>query len=903
MDSHKQHIHDLNNARLAFLLHRYKELNIKKMLQKSKIFFNNQCLRFNLLPSYVKGRLREFNFTTATVKQINILGRSIIRDEIRKIYQTIYTIDLQLKATYDNIHIKLTPQEFDEWMCNLHGTLDYLRRRQYRKSSTKINNLKYKTNQHNNNRILSTQTNNDLTSNNLNHNSSHIPSSYNNSIDVSNLSEQIMNNFSSSSSTSSLNETPNHTPSPNTSFSSDPGDYSTTSAQHPFYAPFINYSTTVFSTNETNLLQKGFKFNPPLDSRKQHLKNLELLGAECESILTLVPNDHTEEIRDKLKVLFRKDMVKSNNTHNHRAAFRSNNNFKHVIKSINQKITENNLTITKADKGNTVVVLNTSDYTKKVLKFIDDNKFITKAVNIKSFTNKVKTLINDSNEVLDAITKKKLSPNKSIIPRLYGLLKIHKTNIFEDIPIRPVVSFSNSPTFALATYLNQFLKTLYNNKFEYIVNNNLSLANKLTSLKFSTGDILISLDITNLFTNIPTQEVISIITMDLWNNNYSPNQIIEYAELLNICLSQNFFNFNNETFVQPDGLAMGSPLSPILADIFLNDLESNKILNNNPFTNYIKFYSRYVDDTFIVWGGSLDNLHSFLDYLNQLHHTIKFTLEIQDDSNSLNFLDLTLTLNNSTIILDIYRKPTHTGTVIPADSHHPIQHKMAAFYSYINRLISLPLTLTSFNKELKIIQQIAINNGYSINLVNKILHKKTNRMLEHQVYTQHSNEMVEQKPYRSLTYIGDLSYKIAKIFDDYINISFKTASNLGLTFLNNKDKRNSLEYSGVYKLSCHTCNACYIGRTFRSFNIRLKEHLRYIERPTSGQSHFSQHIRHKNHNFDPQTDFTILHTCNKGLLLNNLEHLEILKSLKNHTAETLNAQLELEYTPVYSVLI
>ncbi|XP_050513525.1 uncharacterized protein LOC126889333 [Diabrotica virgifera virgifera] len=680
------------------------------------------------------------------------------------------------------------------------------------------------------------------------------------------------------------------------------GNFFDGSEQHTFYTPFINYSNVVFSNNELSLLQKGFKFNPPQSSKKQQLRNLELLGVESESILQSIPLENTEEIRSSLKVLLKKEKeaICNNRKGYHRNPL---NEYKDTIKSIDKKISENNLTVTKADKGSTVVVLHTQDYHQKVTNFILDNQFLTKSVNINTFTTKVRTAINKITEVFDNTTKKKLLPSKANVPRLYGLMKIHKTDVFENIPIRPVVSFTDSPTHALASHLNKFLKTFYNNKFDYVVSNNLSLTNKITEVNLSNEDLLISLDITNLFTNIPTQEVISIVALDLWNNNYHPNQIIEYTELLNLCLSQNFFNFNNTTYVQPDGLAMGSPLSPILADIFLNDLESNKIVKNNPFTDYIKFYARYVDDTLIIWNGTIDILHDFLDFLNTLHDTIKFTLEIQNDSKSLNFLDLTLTLRNGTIDFGIYRKPTHTGTVIPADSHHPIQHKLAAFYSYINRLVSIPLTTTSFNKELKIIQQIAVNNGYTVDLVNKILHKKTNRILEHRVYTQPILVEQEPKPYRSLTFTGQFSYKLAHIFKYYCNISFRTNSNLGLVFLNNKDSRDRSECCGVYELKCHTCSSYYVGRTFRSFDTRLKEHLRYIQRPTSGQSHFSQHIRNSNHNFNPDIDFKILHICKKGHVLNNLEHFEILKSLKDPTRHTLNAQLELEFIPAYSVLL
>ncbi|XP_050504918.1 uncharacterized protein LOC126883415 [Diabrotica virgifera virgifera] len=408
-----QPIQYLNNARLATLLHRYKELNIKKMLQKSKIFYNNECLRLNLLPSYARGRLRELNFNATKAKQVKILGRSIIRDEIRKLYQHIYTIDLQLKTIYNSLHRRMTALEFDECMRDLHGTINFHRSRQYRKLHDKIKKLKFITHRVNNNIILSNQS---------------VFSQLNN--------DQLV------------------------------------------------VDSNIFSNNELSLLQKGFKFNPPQSSKKQQLRNLELLGVESESILQSIPLENTEEIRSSLKVLLKKEKeaICNNRKGYHRNPL---NEYKDTIKSIDKKISENNLTVTKADKGSTVVVLHTQDYHQKVTNFILDNQFLTKSVNINTFTTKVRTAINKITEVFDNTTKKKLLPSKANVPRLYGLMKIHKTDVFENIPIRPVVSFTDSPTHALASHLNKFLKTFYNNKFDYVVSNNLSLTNKITEVNLS----------------------------------------------------------------------------------------------------------------------------------------------------------------------------------------------------------------------------------------------------------------------------------------------------------------------------------------------------------------------------------------------------------------------------------
>ena len=81
------------------------------------------------------------------------------------------------------------------------------------------------------------------------------------------------------------------------------------------------------------------------------------------------------------------------------------------------------------------------------------------------------------------------------------------------------------------------------------------------------------------------------------------------------------FTFNGETFTHIDGLAMGSPLAPILADIFLVELERNLIPT---LKDHLSCWRRYVDDTIcFINNGSVEHV---LSTLNNFHSSIKGTL-------------------------------------------------------------------------------------------------------------------------------------------------------------------------------------------------------------------------------------------------------------------------------------
>ena len=170
---------------------------------------------------------------------------------------------------------------------------------------------------------------------------------------------------------------------------------------------------------------------------------------------------------------------------------------------------------------------------------------------------------------------------------------------------------------------------------------------------------------------------------------------------------------------------MGSPLSSILAEVYLNYFE-NSFLFANPTYNYnVVFYGRYVDDTFMVYKGTNRQIDKLHNYLNGINNKIQFTLE-NEVGGRLHFLDLTVTKDFVTkkLCFNIFRKPTMTDAVIHASSFHPISQKLAAFHSMIHRLLSIPLSIKDYIEELNTIKVIAFNNGYNERIIDNILKKQ-----------------------------------------------------------------------------------------------------------------------------------------------------------------------------------
>ena len=132
---------------------------------------------------------------------------------------------------------------------------------------------------------------------------------------------------------------------------------------------------------------------------------------------------------------------------------------------------------------------------------------------------------------------------------------------------------------------------------EYTIKDSFSFAEELSN--YDSNLVVASFDVESLFTNIPLQETIDLCVDLLFNNKPNIDKFTktDFHELLTVTLSESLILFNNEYYKQIDGVAMGSPLGPTFANIFLSYYEQIW-LKNCPYEFKPVVYRRYVDDTF-----------------------------------------------------------------------------------------------------------------------------------------------------------------------------------------------------------------------------------------------------------------------------------------------------------------
>jgi len=340
------------------------------------------------------------------------------------------------------------------------------------------------------------------------------------------------------------------------------------------------------------------------------------------------------------------------------------------------------------------------------------------------------------------------------------------------------------------------------------------------------------------------------LILNRWNlierNTSIPKE--EFIRAIKLILESTFFSFDKIIYKQIFGTPMGSPLSPIIADMVLRDLET-KAIEKLPFE--LPLYRRYVDD--ILLAASLDQFNIILDTFNSFHVRLQFTLEISIN-NRINFLDVTIILDDQKISFDRYEKPTNTGRYINYYSQHPASQKRSIVYGLVDRTILLSHPKFQ-EKNLKAIINTLLENCFPLPFIfatiNTRIKTLANRTIRDIKNTNDSQQITEKK-FFTIPYIKSISESFLPIIKKYgLNIAYSVPNTLNKYVKRYKDKIDlKSQNEVVYKIDCLNCNSSYVGQTKRQFKMRIKEHTSDINKKNSVLSVVSNHRLEYNHDMN-----------------------------------------------------
>ena len=161
-------------------------------------------------------------------------------------------------------------------------------------------------------------------------------------------------------------------------------------------------------------------------------------------------------------------------------------------------------------------------------------------------------------------------PSACAPTRIYGTSNMHKFSCSDSFPkLRPIFSSIGTFNYTLNCFLCDLLSPLVPN--DYSCKDTFSFVSQIKNVNLFRK-FLVSYDVNSLFSNIPLQETIDITINLIFNHN--PNLKITEKELPLFATPQTHFIFSSKFYNQIDGVGMGSPLAPVLANIFMGFYKS-----------------------------------------------------------------------------------------------------------------------------------------------------------------------------------------------------------------------------------------------------------------------------------------------------------------------------------------
>ena len=468
--------------------------------------------------------------------------------------------------------------------------------------------------------------------------------------------------------------------------------------------------------------------------------------------------------------------------------------------------------------------MKTAEYEKKLMAILDLPQFeevVTTRRNAKDPTLKEEERIQQalaamvSENRIDAELFDKMKPRGSQPPRLYGMAKVHKSNV----PLRPVLSMPGSAYHPVSKQVSEWLAKIP----EAQINSSAKqVSDMIKSLKLTEEEEMVSFDVSALYTNVPVKEAVKLAADRLYGSDLTPPPVDKntFIELLEMSSCNVIMSTHHGYYKQIDGLAMGSPPAPYLANIWLSKFDS--IIQGDS-----KSFDRYMDDVLVPIKKS--KIDERLNLINQLHPKLAFTIE-REKEGCLPFLDLCIVHKGDALYTTWYTKPTDTGLVMNFHAVSPRKYMRAVVQGLVHRIHRACSTWQAFHESIQWAKIVLEKNQYPPEFYDSII----STTLEKIVTTSAQPPSPPEQPESQTK-----SYKLTvqhrgRDTDNLVRKLSKLATPVRtvLTLRKLKTVMPSLKppvpmpmrSRVVYKITCPGCESSYVGQTVRHLKTRIAEH-------------------------------------------------------------------------------
>ena len=343
---------------------------------------------------------------------------------------------------------------------------------------------------------------------------------------------------------------------------------------------------------------------------------------------------------------------------------------------------QSHITIKPSDKNLGLVILNTTDYKSMCLKHLNDTDTYEEIFDYNPshvYEKLIKILDRNNQLYMTTISKVHSKLAQSLLqyhnsnppPRIatfYTIPKIHKT-LIPPIPGRPIVSSNGTITYHTSVYLDKELQPVLK-ILKTICTSSRHIILDMSEKTFPVNSTILCADVTALYPNIPIEfglYTVRTVLSDL--QFFTPKKLNFIMELLRWVLKHNYCSFNNKTYLQKKGTAMGTPTAVVYSNIFLYGIEKKLLPLYKPL-----YYTRYIDDIYAIFSNA-ETAQLYVESFNAYCPSIKLEAVTIGRTGTILDLEVKLTQHlhptpHDIINHKIFQKPRNIYQYIPTTSEH-----------------------------------------------------------------------------------------------------------------------------------------------------------------------------------------------------------------------------------------
>ena len=296
------------------------------------------------------------------------------------------------------------------------------------------------------------------------------------------------------------------------------------------------------------------------------------------------------------------------------------------------------------------------------------------------------------------------------------------------------MKFSIKDFFSKCAVLFTFTEEILNGKLhflcsEYTVNSTKEFIDMIKKETVPKSHKMISFDVSSLFTMVLLNYTIDLTLKRIYSDKEIETKISSRKDMKNLlilCTKNVHFTFGNNIYQQKDGVAMGPPLGPVLAGIFIVNLERTLMPELEKF---MKPWKRFIDDT--ITYIKPDFITNVIDILNKFHQNIEFKSEVEHNG-KISFLDVLLMRCNGKLETTVFRKENNNDIYLHWRSFAPMTWKKGTLRTLIRRAYAVCSNDNLLREELHHIEKSFTEfNGYPKWLLKKTFDSFENNNKNH----------------------------------------------------------------------------------------------------------------------------------------------------------------------------